>query len=283
MMLATDVIEVQPTCPPARTPRKESLGARSRSTVRERSHGADGAKGSTAAAPPNSFRRKLAMTAAQAFEDAWVGLIVLTGLFFAPTLLLFASAGIDKLVGASLYRMADAWYLEAKLAAITAEMLWVLRWILAKTKLMLTPRCHDYGIAVLDVGIDPKGLEAAHLAEIDTKIAVQVMAPATSAHLAGRVAEQLDNPLAGELVVRVHHHDARATKLGSTQAWYVHDVGVGIFLGPFFDSLQRRRRTPVSIALPDRFLALSGQNGKASTPHRWRVGGKYRLGWGIAG
>jgi hypothetical protein len=64
------------------------------------------------------------MTAAQALEDAWVGLIVLTGLFFAPTLLLFASAGIDKLASTSVSRVVDAWLLEAKLAAITAEMLW---------------------------------------------------------------------------------------------------------------------------------------------------------------
>jgi hypothetical protein len=64
------------------------------------------------------------MPAAQALEYAWVGLIVLTGLFFAPTLLLFASAGIDKLAGTSFSSVANAWLLEAKLAAITAEMLW---------------------------------------------------------------------------------------------------------------------------------------------------------------
>src|SRR5689334_21583071 len=124
MTPAEDVIETQPTCRHARTSSKRNRHARSGTRLTHRSSGVDKAQRSAAAAPPDRFRHKLAKAAAQACEDAYVGLMVLTGLFFTPTLVMLASAGIDKAAGTALSGLANAWYPQAKLAAIAAEMLW---------------------------------------------------------------------------------------------------------------------------------------------------------------
>jgi hypothetical protein len=120
MTPAEDVSETQPTCRHARTSSKRNRHARSGTRLTHRSSGVEKAQRSAAAAPPDRFRHKLAKAAAQACEDAYVGLMVLTGLFFTPTLVMLASAGIDKAAGTALSGLANAWYPQAKLAAIAA-------------------------------------------------------------------------------------------------------------------------------------------------------------------
>ena len=99
MTPAEDVIEAQPTCRHTRTSSKRNRPARSGTRLNHRSSGADKAQRSAAAAPPDRFRHKLAKAAAQTSEDAYVGLIVLIAASFAPTRVMFAGVGIDKVAG----------------------------------------------------------------------------------------------------------------------------------------------------------------------------------------
>src|SRR5262249_2973331 len=75
--------------------------------------------------------------------------------------------------------------------------------------------------------------------------------------------------------------DARAARLATAQAWHVDDIGVWILLGPPGDGLSPGRMAPVSIALPDRLLAMSWYNGKSGTVHWRRLTGEHGLRWGV--
>jgi len=59
------------------------------------------------------------------------------------------------------------------------------------------------------------------------------------------------------------------------QAWHIDDIGVRILLGPLGNDFQPGCEAPFSIAFADRPLASGRHNGKAGTPHRRRVHGKY--------
>jgi hypothetical protein len=81
------------------------------------------AKRTAARAQPESLRRKFEEATAQALEDARVGLTVLIGLSFAPTLVMLGSLVLDAVAGTSLNIPTD-WFFYAKLLALGAAVLW---------------------------------------------------------------------------------------------------------------------------------------------------------------
>src|SRR5262245_31421632 len=80
--------------------------------------------------------------------------------------------------------------------------------------------------------------------------------------------------LAGSIVVGVENDAAGAAPFGAAQARYVNNIGFRIFIRPFGDGGQRRRRPPLSVAFSNRLFAASRQNGPAGTAHCRRVGGE---------
>jgi hypothetical protein len=85
--------------------------------------GAGKANRSAASAHTESIRRKLETATAQALEDARVGLTVLIGLSFAPTLVMLGSLVLDVVAGTSL-NLSTEWFFYAKFLALGAALLW---------------------------------------------------------------------------------------------------------------------------------------------------------------
>ena len=96
-----------------------------RKRVRPRSgtSGAGKANRSATSAHTESLRRKLEAATAQALEDARVGLTVLIGLSFVPTLVMLGSLVLDVVAGTSL-NLSTEWFFYAKFLALAAAMLW---------------------------------------------------------------------------------------------------------------------------------------------------------------
>src|SRR5215471_9152981 len=86
----------------AQTPMSRKRVARSRSRAAGASCGAGNVNRSAASAHTESLHRKLEAATAQALEDARVGLTVLIGLSFAPTLVMLGSLVLDVVAGTSL-------------------------------------------------------------------------------------------------------------------------------------------------------------------------------------
>src|SRR5215471_13017201 len=85
--------------------------------------GAGKANRSAASAHTESLRRKLEAATAQALEDARVGLTVLIGLSFAPTLVMLGSLVLDLVASTSL-NLSTEWFFYGKYLAFAAAMLW---------------------------------------------------------------------------------------------------------------------------------------------------------------
>jgi hypothetical protein len=127
MRPADDIIEVDPTGRSACAPTQRNRAARPRRGTTGRSAGGERARGKAVRAPESAtarLRRKLAEKAGQARSDASVGLVVLMGLTFAPTLVMLGSAGLDAIAGTSLSKLMEDWWIVAKGLAMVAGAAW---------------------------------------------------------------------------------------------------------------------------------------------------------------
>src|SRR5215471_1506157 len=105
----------------AQTPMSRKPVARYRSRAAGASCGAGNVNRSAAFARP--LRRKFEEATAQALEDARVGLTVLIGLSFAPTLVMLGSLVLDVVAGTSL-NLSTEWFFYANFLALAAAVLW---------------------------------------------------------------------------------------------------------------------------------------------------------------